>query len=286
MSLYHQIFIKKTFDTPAKICVLNKFMYSGIGQTPIQAQALIQTPIQRPTPIQIPIQRPTPIQIPIQRPTPIQIPIQAQALIQIPTQMPTQIQAPVRVKEGVHGNIGSLQDTLFWSLYISNYGQTEYESIGHGYSNVEISEKQKIIDFIKKSPNIVKTKVMLQEIMSDLMTNTRITPSTLPALSAFYKKRIIITKRNKFFIELCPPDAVDMETVHLIKNDKGNYSIDYNTPNLDKLIRLNSHDSPLKAISTYKTDELNDIAIRVGIDTTVKRKKAELYQEIVLKCLW
>jgi hypothetical protein len=229
---------------------------------------------------------PTNLPVPIQTPIPIQTPTQIPPPIPIPIQTPTPIQAPVRVKEGLQGNLGSPRDTLFWSLYILNYGQTEYESIGHGYSNVEISEKQKIIDFIKKSPNIVKTKVMLQEIMSDLMTNTRITPSTLPALSAFYKKRIIITKGNKFFIELCPPDAVDMETVHLIKNDKGNYSIDYNTPNLDKLIRLNSHDSPLKAISTYKTDELNDIAIRVGIDTTVKRKKAELYQEIVLKCLW
>ena len=246
MSLYHQIFIKRTFDTPEKIGVLNKYMYS--------------------------------VQIPLQ--IPIQIPIQ----IQIPLQIP--IQTSVRVKEGARGNQGSPQDTLFWSLYISNYGQTKYESIGRGYSNVEISEKQKIVEFIKKVPNIVKTKVMLQEIMSDLMTNARITPSLLPAFAAFYKKRLIITKCSKFFIEICPPDTIDIQTVHLIKNDKGNYGIDYTPPNLDKLIRLNSHNSPLNAISTYKIDELNGIATRVGIDTTAKRKKAELYQEIVLKCLW
>ena len=208
MSLYHQIFIKRTFDTPEKIGVLNKYMYS----------------------VQIPIQ--IPIQIPLQ----IQIQIPLQIPLQIPIQIP--IQTSVRVKEGARGNLGSPQDTLFWSLYISNYGQTKYESIGRGYSNVEISEKQKIVEFIKKVPNIVKTKVMLQEIMSDLMTNARITPSLLPAFAAFYKKRLIITKCSKFFIEICPPDTIDIQTVHLIKNDKGNYGIDYTPPNLDKLIRL------------------------------------------------
>ena len=242
-------------------------MYSGLA--PTNWPPIIQVPRQVQT------QVPTQVQIPIQTQVKTQEPTQEQ------TQEPIQVQAqtPVRVKEG-------LQDTLFWSLYISNYGQTNYESIGRGYSNVEISEKQKVVEFVKKVPNIVKTKVMLQEIMSDLMTNARITPSLLPAFAAFYKKRLIITKRSKFFIEFCPPDIVDIETVHLIKNDKGNYGIDYAPPNLDKLIRLNSHNSPLNAISTYKIDELNGIATRVGIDTTVKRKKAELYQEIVLKCLW
>ena len=253
-SLYHRIFINKTFDTPEKIGVLNKFIYK-----PALAPVLV--------PVPAPAIAPVPVPVPVPVPAPAPVP------------------APVKTSDPLSNFFTDKADTLFWCLYISKYGHSEYESIGRGYSTVEMSEKQKIIEFVRKNTGITKTKVMAQEIMSDLMTNKRTSLLVLPAFAAFYNKTIVITKQNRFYIDVCGTND-DAETLYLIKNDKGNYGIDYSNPTTNKLIQLNSYDKPLAAISTYKIGDLNSIATRVGIDTTIKRNKADLYHEITLKCLW
>jgi hypothetical protein len=259
MTLYQQIFERQTFDTPEKIGVLSKFIYKLA---------------------------------PIKEPVPVPVPALVHEVVPAPAPEPTQVPvpAPVKVEQVLAPAPNKTQfftdkvDSLFWCLYISKYGHSEYESIGHGYSNIEIAEKQKIIEYVRKNSGITKTKVMAQEIMSDLMTNKRTTLSVLPAFAAFYNKRIVITKQNKFYIDMRTNNEFD--TLYLVKNERGNYGIDYTIPNLTKQIQLNSYDKPLNAISTYKIGDLNELALRVGIDTIKKRNKSELYQEITLKCLW
>lgn len=257
MSLYHTIFIKRAFDTPEKLGVLNKYIYKLKKEPPI---------------VDVKIE-------PIVQPQPEE-PVQDKVLVKV--------HVPDKPKSEPTNYFTDKTDSLFWCLYIAAYGHSAYESIGRGYSNVEIAEKQKIIEFVRKTHGITKTKVMAQEVMSDLMTNKRASLMVLPALAAFYKKRIIITKQNRFYIDVEITGAEDSETLYLIKNEKGNYGIDYSnpTPNLNKLIRLNGYDKPLAAISTYKIGDLTELAIRVGIDTTVKRNKADLYQAVTIKCLW
>ena len=256
MSMYHRIFIKRAFDTPGKLGVLNKYVY--------KTQPIVEVKIE-----------------------PI-IPHQSEKVKIDIVEVPQKAPAPVKsiAPEPPSSYFTDKTDTLFWCLYIAAQGHTAYESIGRGYSNVEIAEKQKIVEFVRKNHGIAKTKVMAQEIMSDLMTNKRASLMVLPALAAFYKKHIVITKQNRFYIDI--PGSEDSDTLYLIKNDKGNYGIDYSTPtpNLNKLMRLNSYDKPLAAISTYKIGDLTEFAIRVGIDTTVKRNKADLYQAVTIKCLW
>ena len=254
MTLYQQIFERQTFDTPEKIGVLSKFIYK-------------LAPVREPVPAPAPIQEVVPAPAPAPESTRVPVP----APIKVETKVKTQF-------------FTDKADSLFWCLYISKYGHSEYESIGHGYSNIEIAEKQKIIEYVRKNSGITKTKVMAQEIMSDLMTNKRTTLSVLPAFAAFYNKRIVITKQSKFYIDMRTNNEFD--TLYLIKNERGNYGIDYTIPNLTKQIQLNSYDKPLNAISTYKIGDLNELALRVGIDTIKKRNKSELYQELTLKCLW
>jgi len=272
MSLHHTIFIKRAFDTPEKLGVLNKYVYK------LKKESLIveAEPFEKP---RILVPEPVPTREPETKKTE---PIRVQVLDKVLDKVPIKPKVP----EPPSSYFTDKTDSLFWCLYIAAHGHPTYESIGRGYSNVEIAEKQKIIEFVRKTHGIAKTKVMAQEIMSDLMTNKRASLMVLPALAAFYKKRIIITKQNRFYIDVAGDD--DSETLYLIKNEKGNYGIDYSnpTPNLNKLIRLNNYDKPLAAISTYKIGDLTELAIRVGIDTTVKRNKADLYQAVTIKCLW
>jgi len=190
-------------------------------------------------------------------------------------------------------------DNLFWSIFISVYGYTEYETIGRCYSNREISEKQNIMEFIKKNPKSLKnmdkkiTKAMTQEILSDIMSNKKTTLDVLPAFALFYKKNIIILneKNKNIYLKINLVEDTK-EYVLLIKNKKGGFGLDPDASSekiqniFDTKFCLEHYNKPLKAISNYKSDELNSIGEMMGLDINIKLKKQELYNEICKLICW
>jgi hypothetical protein len=191
-------------------------------------------------------------------------------------------------------------DNLFWSIFISVYGYTEYETIGRCYSNREISEKQNIMEFIKKNPKILKnmnkkiTKAMTQEIMSDIMSNKKTTLDVLPAFALFYKKNIIILneKNKNIYLKINLVVEDTKEYILLIKNKKGFFGVDTDITTekiqniFDTKFCLEDYNKPLKTISNYKSDELNSIGGMMGLNITGKIKKQELYNEICKVICW
>jgi hypothetical protein len=76
----------------------------------------------------------------------------------------------------------------------------------------------------------------------------------------------------------------------LYKDSYNKYSVDptpISTESITELkqqyICLENYLKPLRAISTYKLDELNVLAERIGIE---KHKKAELYELIHNSIMW
>jgi hypothetical protein len=190
-------------------------------------------------------------------------------------------------------------DNLFWSIFISVYGYTEYDTIGRCYSNREISEKQNIMEFIKKNPNSLKnmnkkiTKAMTQEIMSDIMSNKKTTLDVLPAFALFYKKNIIILneKNKNIYLKINLVEDIK-EYILLIKNKKSFFGVDADISAekiqniFDTKFCLEHYNKPLKSISNYKSDELNSIGGMMGLNLTGKIKKQELYNEICKVICW
>ena len=190
-------------------------------------------------------------------------------------------------------------DNLFWSIFISVYGYTEYETIGRCYSNREISEKQNIMEFIKNKPKCLKsmdkkiTKAMTQEILSDIMSNKKTTLDVLPAFELFYKKNIIIlNEKNKNIYLKINLVEYTKEYILLIKNKKGFFGLDTEISRekiqniFDTKFCLEHYNKPLKTISNYKSDELNWIGKMMGLDINIKLKKQELYNEICKLICW
>jgi hypothetical protein len=55
----------------------------------------------------------------------------------------------------------------------------------------------------------------------------------------------------------------------------------------NKMICLESYLKPLKSISNYKVEELEELAKKMGIyENNKKYKKTDLYQEISEACTW
>lgn len=191
-------------------------------------------------------------------------------------------------------------DKLFWCIYVSLYGFKEYDQIGLHYGNKEIEEKQKLIEFMKKDPSILKTspkritKTLQQELMSDFMTNKKITMDMLLVIAIYYKKQIYVininekAEPNKCYLRVgIYENNVTNDNIIVIYKNKNNYSLEMeNNENkmneiLEKLYCIYQSDKPLKAITNYKIDELENIALKLNIDLTKKMKKQELYNEIL-----
>jgi hypothetical protein len=103
------------------------------------------------------------------------------------------------------------KNALFWCIYIYKYGHDEYRMIPKSkQATTEIAENQKIINFIKENPKILKntnkkiTNAKIDEIQSDLMLGKTSNLSLLPAYSMFYKISIIV-----FFGNICYPIYYD-----------------------------------------------------------------------------
>ena len=250
--IYHQIFVNDSYDTPEKIGLLAKHMYT-------KAKPVIVIDKEK---------------------TIAQVDIAVDK-----EKTKTDIYYPEK------------KDTLFWCLYIAKNGVDAYNAITQGYSNIEMQEKQQIMESIKKQPSQLKntnvkiTNVAIQEIMSDIVTNATLNVSTLIAMAVFYKTRIILTKENKFYINICPTDEYE-NTIILHKNARGDYGIDtcVSTVKIQQIegdqLRLHRHDRPLDAISNFSVEELKKLSVRLHIDQTIKYKKSELYQEAMRRCLW
>ena len=281
MTFYHKIFTQNIFNNPEDSLLLKKYMYTTNFMLDLIKKEECEQSQQQ---------------------------YQHQAIIEIEHNNIDNTPLPLmtdNIKFTKNKKIDSIifpekMDSLFWSIFISVYGYTEYETIGRCYSNREISEKQNIMEFIKKTPKSLKnmdkkiTKAMTQEILSDIMSNKKTTLDVLPAFALFYKKNIIILneKNKNVYLKINLVEDTK-EYILLIKNKKGGFGLDTEITSekiqsiLDTKFCLENYNKPLKAISNYKSEELTSIGEMVGMNmNNGKIKKQELYNEICKLICW
>ena len=201
------------------------------------------------------------------------------------------------------------EDTLFWAIYIHVYGYGAYLEIGSKYKNVEIAEKQKIMTHLKanaastyKTGTPYKlTNIEIQEIMSDLMTNRKTSLLTIYALCVYYKMPILLVKEmgangHSMYHEFMPngPDVVEDNCIIYYRYGKYGIYLTEDAPHFYKEdhFRLETIYKPLRAVSSYKLPELEgifDTVVKPTLSETElcqKRKKGDIYQAIIEKCVW
>lgn len=195
------------------------------------------------------------------------------------------------------------KDSLFWCVFIAKHGYQEYLEIQNHYSSRQMDLQKKICKYIKENTHLLKTiniritKAMVQEIISDLMTEIKKTSIYVLYVYAFYfQLNIIIMHPNeKCFLKVFTENENYENTIILLqKNEQEQYTLLNDNLSLQEYIDLynnkyciENHIRPLKAISNYKVFDLDEIAEKLDLDFEDKpMRKQEKYDEITKLIKW
>jgi len=195
------------------------------------------------------------------------------------------------------------QDSLFWCAYTLHHGEADYWEIGNKYKNVELAEKQRIIDFINRDKATFKRRfqkmsnVGIQEIMAELMIDKKTSWKTFFAMCAYYEFRAVVIY-EKTYLYFSPTSDKPLETYLFNRTKEGHISVLIEPISAERIAEIKTTcicldqnpEKPLKAVSNYKVDELIDLAEKLGLDIKQglynKWKKSDWYDSIVCKCKW
>jgi len=198
-------------------------------------------------------------------------------------------------------------DTLFWCAYVLHHSEGEYRMIGNRYRNVEIQEKQRILDYIRANTAEFKTSgsgngpkitnVCIQEIQAELMINKKTSWMTFWMMCVFYRFHALIVY-DKTYLECNPRCSDPSPPIYRFTRSKDGHISLHMTPLTEEeaeairsshiRVELLRSDQPLRAMSNYKVAELEAMANTLGLPDkgSAKMKKADLYEAIVEKCAW
>jgi hypothetical protein len=205
------------------------------------------------------------------------------------------------------------KNPVFWSVYLGVYGMSQYMLDEKKYANVEMQERQKMLDYFRDTSNALKLKqgnnkvsnVLIQEITADIAVANRDPNSVfhlLIAMCVFYKKTIYFVRKNKYLVFSYSKYENEMEDLHMdstlllyMKNDKEcgifqDPEVETIRDIIENKYRLESYEKPMRGISSYKVCDLEDISRRLDIDLCdehgVSLKKADLYNKIASHARW
>ena len=193
--------------------------------------------------------------------------------------------------------------SAFWCMFVANYGYSEYLRLGNRWKNRELEEKQAMMETLAKQPKLLKEGSMrlthdaVQEILSTLMTSSSSDFLEIVAYAHYYQKNVYVVFEYSYLV-FSPANGSDFPTVVLTQQPVQNYrnGVKYSlnsepTPEILEAIReskiaLEHFAKPFRGVSSYKLDELETFARKVGIlaEAGKKLKKGELYEKVVEKC--
>jgi len=191
------------------------------------------------------------------------------------------------------------KDPLFWIFYIIHYGWEGYETPNATSFENEKEKKFEWIQILRENKSILKEKKVKnirEDIENELANQQKIGMKTFMALCMASKKNILYIHKRKCFDLVSNPDSTTYFVVH---QERDSFALEYEAGeekwNMYKkdYIPWESLDKPIKAISSYKMEELVALYERAvsGAVSETKNKsetngkklsKKELY-EVILK---
>lgn len=188
------------------------------------------------------------------------------------------------------GNIQKLffpcqEDNLFWLYYIMVNSIENYKMLGEHTYSIENQEKMKCIESLKSHKSIIKElKSKIIDCENDLINNKKITLSTFIVLCAIKAINPCIVFKNIYFIydESEAPSFIIHKVNGIYGYEPYNETL-YNGIKTNRMCITNIN-KPIKAISSYKIDEIKTLADSLHIslydDNQKSKNKIMLYDDI------
>ena len=172
------------------------------------------------------------------------------------------------------------KDSLFWCFYIIKYGISKYEmEIGNQYFLIEKQEKIKYIELLRENKNKdllknhkIKPLTLLED---DLANQDRISIKTFFALCIVENINIILIDKRKLYESITTDDP----KIHIVHRNSETYEHHLELdilPNINTYrelyYKMPSFDVSLKAISSYKLDELLELCKKFNINLNMNNE--------------
>ena len=215
--------------------------------------------------------------------------------VKVPTTTVAEIKQPIKqIKQQTEKYYPKQKDTLFWCFYILKHGYFNYEmEINNNYFVIEKTEKFKYIEMLRKNKDILKIhKIKPFSVLEDDLANKdKISIKTFFALCVLEKLNILLVDKRKYF-ELLSTNIDNENPIHVIHRNIQtlNHYIEVNATAeiinkyTQTYYKMGCLDSKLKAVGSYKLDELIDLCnkLDIHIDKQKKQTKSDIYNLLVL----
>jgi len=176
------------------------------------------------------------------------------------------------------------RDQLFWCFYVILHGETEYDMISNFFT-VEKDVKYKWIEVFRGRKELFKPIKVSRNVVEDELANAKvITMASIKALCHLNDVNIFYIDDKKYYEIMTNSE----KPIYLIEKIDGKFGLKQKIP-IEKVEYYREHywklenlDKPLKAISSYKVNDLKDICKRLHIDSS-SMTKPQMYEKILSK---
>lgn len=186
--------------------------------------------------------------------------------------------------------IAKEKDGLFWSYFVMKNGFSTYEYPNTTSFVNEKALKIKCIDDLRLHKQQLKNQKIrnIKEICEDELVNKQqISIKTFTALCVIANINFLYIENRKCFPFICEQD----ETVNIIRKNGNHYSCEMNVSQekiqdyMTKYFIVDNIEKPLKAMSSYKSQELADLCSKLEIIMETKDKKQKITKQFMYEKL-
>ena len=188
------------------------------------------------------------------------------------------------------------RDSLFWCFYIIQNGYSAYDALFNRNQVTEKTMKIEYVEKMRKNKDVLKQQkfATITHLENQLANEYVIDVSTFLSMCVVERKNVCVV-RKKTYVELnCNPEE---NRYYIVKyyEEKKRYGLEPELENggisIDKIrdtyYLITNMDKPLNSMTSYKLEELVDIAQRLEIKVVNQEKpekkptKKEYYEKIV-----
>ena len=177
---------------------------------------------------------------------------------------------------------------MFWCFYILYKSKEDYDLIDDKHFSIEKEFKINFVNIVRENKHLLKKYKLKRNEVEDILINEKTIDIKVFFMFCIYYEIDVIFINKNFYYEI--EESFGNSITNIITFINGDYCIDTQKENLDfyrnNYCKMDGISKYIKAVSSYKSEELQDICLKLDInilnDNDKRKTKQELYNDILL----